>query len=165
MSQIIKNLASGPVPPAVATSYVTDNGTAVPALNILNVIGGTGAITSGAGNTITITVKTEGFGWSEKNAAFNAAVQNGYFCNAALTATLPASGGLAIGATIIFFVDTAAGVTVQAGAGEMIQIGSTISVPGGTAVSNKLGDELELVFKPSDLTWHAIPSGGSWVLV
>lgn len=39
MSQIIKNLASGPVPPAVATSYVTDDGTAIPAANILNVNG------------------------------------------------------------------------------------------------------------------------------
>ena len=35
MSQIIKNLASGPVPPSVATSYVTQNGTAVPLANVL----------------------------------------------------------------------------------------------------------------------------------
>ena len=35
MSQIYKSLASGPVPPAIATSYVTQNGTAVPAANIL----------------------------------------------------------------------------------------------------------------------------------
>lgn len=39
MSQIIKNLASGPVPPAVATSYTTDSGTAIPALNVLQVKG------------------------------------------------------------------------------------------------------------------------------
>lgn len=39
MSQILQNLASGPVPPAVATSYVTDDGTAIPAANILNVNG------------------------------------------------------------------------------------------------------------------------------
>jgi hypothetical protein len=47
MSQIIKNLASGPVPPAVATSYTTDVrnntttpvGTAIPAANVLNVLG------------------------------------------------------------------------------------------------------------------------------
>lgn len=39
MSQVIKNLASGPVPPAVPTSFVTQNGTAVPAANILLVNG------------------------------------------------------------------------------------------------------------------------------
>ena len=163
MSQIIKNLADGPVPPSVPTSFVTDSGTAVPALNILNVLGGTGTTTSGAGNTITVTVKNEGFTWSEQNVSFAAAVQNGYFCNAALTVTLP-TAGLVVGSTIIVFVDTASGVILQAGAGEMIQIGSAISSVGGTATSNKLGDELELVYKPSDTTWHAIPSGGSWVL-
>ena len=45
---------SGPVPPEVATEYVTDSGIAVPAINILNVLGSGGTTTSGAGNTITI---------------------------------------------------------------------------------------------------------------
>lgn len=57
MSQIIKNLASGPVPPSVATLYTEDVGTATPALNNLNVFGGDGISTSGAGNTITISVQ------------------------------------------------------------------------------------------------------------
>jgi hypothetical protein len=48
------NTSSGPVPPSVAQSYVTDSGTAVPALNILNVLGGEGIDTSGSVATITI---------------------------------------------------------------------------------------------------------------
>jgi hypothetical protein len=37
-----------------AESFVTDSGTAVPVLGVLNVLGGTGIVTSGAGNTVTI---------------------------------------------------------------------------------------------------------------
>jgi len=39
MSQIIKSLISGPVPPSVPQSFVTQDGTAVPAANILIVSG------------------------------------------------------------------------------------------------------------------------------
>lgn len=53
MSQIYKTVASTP---SVATSYHTDDGDAVPAANILNILGqtGSGITTSGAGNTVTI---------------------------------------------------------------------------------------------------------------
>lgn len=40
--------------PSIATSYVTDSGTAVPSSNVLNVLGIGGTTTTGAGNTITI---------------------------------------------------------------------------------------------------------------
>lgn len=66
MSQIIKNSSGGgPVPPTVATSYVTDiNSPAIPAANILNVPGGSvttdnvnGVQTDGSSGSNTLTVQ------------------------------------------------------------------------------------------------------------
>ena len=62
------NSASGPVPPVVPTSFVTDSGTAIPAANILNVLGGTGIATSGTGNTLTIT-NTFNLAYTEVNTS------------------------------------------------------------------------------------------------
>ncbi len=58
------NSAAGPLPPSVATSYVTNSGTAVPALNILDILaalvaaGSTPIITTAATNVVTINVQT-----------------------------------------------------------------------------------------------------------
>jgi len=171
MSQAgIISTTSGPVPPSVPTQFTTDSGTAIPAANNLNVFGGVGATTSGSGSTITITVKNDGFAWSEQALSFSAAVQNGYFCTAALTVTLPITAGLVIGNSIIIYVDTVIAtdqVIVQASPGQKIQVGQNISAIAGTATSpqNFIGGQLELVYKPSDATWHTINSMGSWAVV
>lgn len=65
MSQVIKNLAAGPVPPSVATSYITDvRSPAIPIANILNEIGGTtttnnnnGIQTDGGNGSNTLTIQ------------------------------------------------------------------------------------------------------------
>ncbi len=162
MSQIYVPINSGDIPPEIPIQFTTDNGIAIPAANNLNVLGGIGATTSGSGSTITVTVTNDGYAWSEKNSDFNISIENGYFCNAALTATLPSSAGLITGNSVIIYVDTASPVVIQAGVGEFIQVGSQISVAGGTSTSSTRGSILELVFKVSDLTWHTISSMGVW---
>lgn len=65
MSQVYKSLISGPVPPSVPTSFVTDvNSPAIPAANILNVLGGftatndiDGIRTDGSSGSNTLTVQ------------------------------------------------------------------------------------------------------------
>ncbi len=162
MSQFFVGTTAGSLPPSVPLQFTTDNGIAVPAANNLNVFGGGNASTVGSGSTITVTVINDGFIWSEKVADFNAAVQNGYFCNNALTVTLPPSGGLILGNTIVIYNDFGNSVIIQCGAGESIQLGNNVPVAGGTLKSISKGDSIEFVFKPSDLTWHSIASNGSW---
>lgn len=163
MSQFFVNSGSGGGP-TVPTQFTTDSGIAVPSSGNLNVFGNGGVTTSGSGSTIIVTVINDGFPWSEKASNFNASVQNGYFCTATLTATLPASAGLVLGNTIIFVVDTSSTVTIQCGVGESIQVGSTISAAGGIATSNTRGSVLEIVYRPNDSTWHTISSLGVWAV-
>lgn len=155
---------SGPVPPTVATTYVTDDGNAVPVANILNVLGGDGATTSGSSNTITITVNDSGITWEDKSTSFIAVKGHGYFCSATLTVLLPTTIVSPIGTTVVIYVDTTDIVTIQSVTGQFIQIGDEISISGGLATSNTKGSILELVFRPSDTTWHTISSLGVWDL-
>jgi hypothetical protein len=166
VSQIYKPLtSSGPIPPNIPTQFTTDDGNhATPAENNINVFGasGTGISTSSSGSTITISVINDGFKWFEETTSFAAAIQTGYFCNNALTVTLPPTAGLLIGATIIIYADTPQMVIVQANTGQMIEVGGVISGAGGTSTSGTAGSMLGLVFKPSDTTWHAVENMGTW---
>lgn len=65
MSQFYQGVTAGSLPPTVATSYVTDvNSPAIPAANVLNVVGGTttdintdGVQTDGSSGSNTLTVQ------------------------------------------------------------------------------------------------------------
>lgn len=80
MSQAgILNTAGGPSPPSVATSYATDAGTATPALNILNVLGGSGNTTAAPGNSNTITIISSFYNYVRTSAATYSATATDYF--------------------------------------------------------------------------------------
>lgn len=168
MSHWDTGVTTGNLPPSVPLQFTTDSGVAVPTANNLNVLGGTGATTSATGSTITITIKNEGFSWSDQSGSFDADVENGYFCTAALTVSLPPNttfpNALASGNSVIIYVDTASSVVIRAAAGQQIEVSQTISTVGGTATSTAQGNILQLVYRVTDTTWHAISSQGSFVL-
>ncbi len=103
-----------------------------------------------------------GFTWSDKNTSFTAENNNGYFCTAALTVTLPSSGILSEGFGVVIYCDTASVVTIQCATGERIEVGGVTSNAAGTAVSTGQGCILELIYRDTDLTWHAMSAVGSW---
>jgi hypothetical protein len=165
MSQFYVGVSAGSLPPSVPTSFLLDDGnTAIPLANVLDVLGGSGTFTSlGASNQIKINVVNDGFPWSDEAISFAAMAQNGYFCTAALTVTLP-TAALVTGSTVIIYVDTASPVILQAGAGQQIEISQTLSSVTGTATSTAQGNIVTLVYRTSDTTWHAISSAGTFIL-
>lgn len=149
----------------VQTLTGNSGGAIPPTANNINVVGGNGINIVGTPGTSTLTVNVinDGFPWTDEAISFPAVSQNGYFCTGVLTASLPASAGLTNGATVIFYVDTASIVTVQASAGQQINISNNLSSVAGTASSNAEGSVLTLVFRIADTSWHAISSLGSWL--
>ena len=147
------------------TVTANSGGSLLPSVGNFNFLGGTGITTSGAGNTVTITLSGGGFTWSDTSGAFSPLKNNGYFITGTATGTLPASP--ANGDTIKFFVDHPTQVlTIQATAGKIIRFGSTVSAAAGTAVSTLQGDSVELVYRTTNTCWCAVAGfSGIWNLV
>ena len=105
--------------------------------------------------------------WSDEASDFDAEVNNGYFCDAALTVTLPADA--AQGDLInlaVDFVTTYPGtvLTVQANTGQTIRTSNMDSSPGGTAKNTAQGDALSLVYREATAEWFSLSTEGSWFL-
>ncbi len=167
MSQFWQGVTAGALPPTVLTQFTFDDGThTFPSGNNVNVNSGSGVnVTANPdlSSSFIVNVINDGFPWSDQAISFAAQKQNGYFCTAALTVTLP-SAGLVSGSTVIIYVDTALAVVIQAAAGQKIEISQTDSSATGTATSTAQGNIVQLVYRLSDTTWHAISSQGSWTL-
>ena len=154
--------AAIPSPTITTDGQLIIGSTAAPNLKIGTITSPTGTVTIGyASPNITLDVPGAGTAWSEKAINFNAVVNNGYFCTAALTVTLPTG---VLGDTIIINADTAGIITIQAAAGQTIRIGNSASAVAGTIASTKQGDSVTLVYRASTLTWFASSSMGNWLI-
>lgn len=111
---------------SVATEYVENSGSAVPALGILNVLGDTGITTTGFGNTITIDVEGE--------VALSYPTDSG--------TAVPAANVLNIfGGTAGRDINTTgSGNTVRVELNNAITVGDLSSIVGSAAVTATTGD-------------------------
>ena len=145
---------------AAAGSFPTDSGTATPVAGVLNILGGSGITTSGAGNTITI----NGVAWTITAAPFTATSDSGTLVsNAAGTiiGTLDATPGTG---SLVKIIHTNTGfVAVTAPAGTTIQLGSLTTSVAGALTSTATGDSLELV-SFSNTAWFTQNVIGSWIV-
>lgn len=165
----MNNTSAGPVPPTVATTYQEDSGTATPALNILNVLGGTGINTVGNGsNTITINAVGGGFKTVDVTGATQtAAINTRYVTNrgAGVTYTLPAT---ATEGDSIKFVGKLGLATIGWSANQQILFGSsTGTLSTGTLVSTNVGDCLSIVCTTGGAStiWRVDNAVGNWTIL
>lgn len=156
------------LPPSVPTTFTEDSGSAVPALNNLNIIGGAGITTSGSGSTVTITATGAGFTWNTvAGTTQTVAKENGYInANAALTTyTLPATG--AVGDTFQLAGYGAGGWALAQNAGQKIYLGNATTTPGvgGSLASTNAHDTIEIMCVIANTEWQALDWVGNITVV
>lgn len=141
----------------VPTTFTADSGSAAPAANNLNILGGPGVTTSASGSTLTINSVV----FTDQGGSGSVTSDSGSFVTGAFTMTLPATP--AQGEVCEFVATSAAALVVDAPSTHLIRIGNAVSSAGGTATSGSLaGDALVLRYRSSDTTWYATSVIGNW---
>jgi hypothetical protein len=157
------------VPPNVPISFVTNAGTAVSALNVMNVLGVGGLTTSGAGNTISINFSGAVFVWNDVTTATQTlAAQNGYVTDRAggVTYTLP--NAAAFGEE--FIITGKLGLwSLAQNAGQQVVLanGSTTIGIAGSLTATNIGDSIKCVAITAGVNsvWRAYEATGNLTVV
>jgi|SRR6185295_4438528 len=145
----------------IGNTITGDSGGALsPTAGNWNILGRSGSKTSGSGSTLT--VKSPPF--SQVGASATSVLNSGEFVTAAVTRTLPATGGVTDGDLVIYYCTTAGALVVTGNTGQTIRIGSAVSSSAGTATSTAIGDSLTLRFDATAVSWRAVSVVGNWTL-
>lgn len=118
----------------VATTYTADAGSATPAANNLNVLGGTGIDTSGAGSTLTLTFDVT----EVATIATTYACDAGSATPAANTLTVTGGTGCATsgaGSTVTVNVDATVPLSFPTDSGTATPAANALTIAGGTGCS------------------------------
>lgn len=156
-------------PPEVATSYVADVGIAVPAGNILNVLGGIGIQVTGAGDTLTIASVSSGFTWNvvtSANNPVNLVNQNGYIAKGAGVVNFVLPPAAAVGDT--YWIKGIGNLwTLAQNALQTVSLGyvtSTMGV-GGSFTATQVKDALEILCVTQNTEFEVLTSVGNPTIV
>ena len=151
---------------SLTSGQVVIGGTTTPAAATLTA--GTGITINNGNNSITISASTSGFSWTDVTSPTQSmAVENGYITDrgAGVVYTLPSTASLGDTMLVVGKLGLA---TITPNANQQILIGSASGTVGatGTAVSNNVGDCLELVCitAGSSTIWRAFTVVGTWTL-
>jgi hypothetical protein len=156
----LNDQGSGPLPPDVPTEFVTNSGTAVPILNVLEILGAGSISTSALNNVITISISSTGYTWNTITSATNPTqivAENAYITagvsQCVLILPLTASVGdafIVTGLTSLF--------QVQQNANQRIMFGMLTTTAGvtGSITSTGAGDHVTIVCVATNLIWKVI---------
>lgn len=163
------NETTAPSPPDVPIEFVTNSGTAVAALNVIEILGAGSITTTGAGNVITISVSGTGFTWNTITSATNPTqivAENAYITagvsQCVLTLPLTASVGdsfIITGSTSLFQITQNASQSIIFG------IKTTTAGATGSLTSTSFGDHVEVVCIVQNLGFKVIDSIGNLTVV
>lgn len=143
----------------VGKTITGDSGGALsPTAGNWNIVGLSGAKTSGASSTLTVKSPP----YSDVGSSATSTRNTGEFVTAAVTRTLPASAGLADGDLFEYVVTTASALIIQAVGTQKIRYGSALSSAAGTLTSNTIGSTVTLRFRATDGFFYAIGNVGTW---
>ena len=153
------------LPPDVPLIFQTDSGSASAILNTIEILGGAGATTSGAGNIITVQISGTGFTWNVVTSAMNPVTlvkENGYITKGVATVSFKLPASAAIGDTYRI-VGYNALWTVAQNANQTITWGikTTTMGVGGSLASLFVNDCIEMVCVTANLEWIITDGSGN----